>query len=69
MEGSLGHIGGGGWASVIPIDMIDMISKEATISLGGDGEREKNLCIDTYFKLCVKIYYDIDKNSHTILDF
>lgn len=54
---------------MIPIDMIDMISKEATISLGGDGEREKNLCIDTYFKLCVKIYYDVDKNSHTILDF
>lgn len=56
MEGSLGDISGGGRAPVIPIDMIDMVSKKATISLGGDGEKEDNECTDMYFKLCVRRY-------------
>lgn len=41
MEWALGDVCGGGRASVIAIDMIDMVSKEATISLGGDGKRGK----------------------------
>lgn len=48
MEGSLGDISGGGRAPVIPVDMIDMVSKQATVSLQGDRkERGMNTLIYT----------------------
>lgn len=56
VEGSLGDVSGGRRASVISVYMIDMVSKEATISLGWDRKREENECMDIHFKLCVWIY-------------
>lgn len=62
MEGSLCDVSGCGRASVIPVDMIDMVSKEATVSLGGERGREECKCFDRLQILknyWLKIFYPV----------